>query len=212
MCWTLLATGFCFYIPDTSKAHLGCIMLFIYLFDIFYSPGMGPVPFTYSAEVFPLSHREVGMAWAVATNNFWAAVLSLSLPRMLRAFGNVGVFGFYSGMNFLAFWMIALWLPETKQRTLEELDYVFAVSTRKHMKFQVTKAAPHFIKSKVLRKQGLEKPELYHFDQAEIGPKRTLADVVVAEKGGVVSRDSGSGSDLQNGTRHIDAHTTGVKQ
>ena len=27
----------------------------------FYSPGEGPVPFTYSAEVFPLTHREMGM-------------------------------------------------------------------------------------------------------------------------------------------------------
>ena len=48
-----------------------------------YSPGEGPVPFTYSAEVFPLSHREVGMAWAVATCLFWAAVLSITFPRML---------------------------------------------------------------------------------------------------------------------------------
>ena len=33
---------------------------------------LGPVPYTYSAEVFPLSHREVGMGWAVATCLFWA--------------------------------------------------------------------------------------------------------------------------------------------
>ena len=26
-----------------------------------YSPGEGPVPFTYSAEVFTLTHREMGM-------------------------------------------------------------------------------------------------------------------------------------------------------
>ena len=26
------------------------------------------------------------MAWAVATNNFWAAVLALTLPRLLAAF------------------------------------------------------------------------------------------------------------------------------
>ena len=32
-----------------------------YLFLAFYSPGEGPVPFTYSAEVFPLTHREMGM-------------------------------------------------------------------------------------------------------------------------------------------------------
>jgi hypothetical protein len=216
MCWTLLAAGFCFYIPESSKAHLGCIMLFIYLFDICYSPGMGPVPFTYSAEVFPLSHREVGMAWAVATNNFWASVLSISLPRMLRAFGSVGVFGFYAGMNFLAFWMILFWLPETKQRTLEELDYVFAVPTRTHMKFQATQAAPHWFNSTILRRRGLEKPNLYRFEEVDVGPKKTLADVVHQEKAGVVGRDSASSSNgAVNGTNgaHVatnGAHTTGA--
>lgn len=57
MAWTLLASGFCFYIPKSSPAHLGLITLFIYLFAAFYSPGEGPVPFTYSAEAFPLFHR-----------------------------------------------------------------------------------------------------------------------------------------------------------
>lgn len=57
MAWTLLAAGFCFYIPEDSRAHLGAIALFVFLFGAFYSPGEGPVPFTYSAEVFPLSHR-----------------------------------------------------------------------------------------------------------------------------------------------------------
>lgn len=57
MAWTLLVAGFCFYIPDSSPAHLGLITLFIYLFAAFYSPGEGPVPFTYSAEAFPLFHR-----------------------------------------------------------------------------------------------------------------------------------------------------------
>ena len=57
MAWTLLASGFCFYIPDDSPAHLGMITLFIYLFAAMYSPGEGPVPFTYSAEAFPLFHR-----------------------------------------------------------------------------------------------------------------------------------------------------------
>ena len=57
MAWTLLAAGFCFYIPEQKPAHLGLIAFFVFLFEAFYSPGEGPVPFTYSAEVFPLSHR-----------------------------------------------------------------------------------------------------------------------------------------------------------
>lgn len=69
MAWSLLAAGLCFLIPSESPAHIGLVALFIFIFAAFYSPGEGPVPFTYSAECFPLSHREVGMAWAVATNS-----------------------------------------------------------------------------------------------------------------------------------------------
>jgi hypothetical protein len=53
-----------------------------------------------------------------------------------------GAFGFYAGLNVLAFGMIFLWVPETKQRTLEELDYIFAVPTRIHMNYQLKKALP----------------------------------------------------------------------
>ena len=96
MAWTLLGAGFSFYIPESSKAHIGMVAMFIYLFAAFYSPGEGPVPFTYSAEVFPLSHREVGMGFAVATCLFWAAVLSISFPRILSTFTPTGAFGFYA--------------------------------------------------------------------------------------------------------------------
>jgi len=167
MCWTLLAAGLCFLIPKENTAHLALVALFIYLFDAFYSPGEGPVPFTYSAEVFPLSHREVGMSWAVATNNFWATVVSLTFPRQLSAFGSTGAFGFYAAMNAVAFVMIFLWLPETKQRSLEELDYVFAVPTRKHMNYQVGTVLPYWIKTQILRRKGLEPPRLYQFDNVD---------------------------------------------
>lgn len=91
MAWTLLAAGFCFLIPDhVGTARIGAIALFIFLFAAFYSPGEGPVPFTYSAEVFPLAQREQGMAWAVATCLFWAAVLSISFPAMVAAFTITG--------------------------------------------------------------------------------------------------------------------------
>jgi hypothetical protein len=122
------------------------------------------------------------MAFAVATNNFWASVLSLTLPRMLKALTPTGVFGFYAGLNFLAFWMIFFWVPETKQRTLEELDYVFAVPTRTHQKYQVTKAAPYWVKRYALFRKGVPEPHLYKFDEIDTTPKRTLADEIVEKK------------------------------
>ena len=113
MAWTLLAAGFCFKIPVSSPAHVGLIAFFIFLFAAFYSPGEGPVPFTYSAEAFPLSHRgkfsqqsrhqpsdrfflEIGMGFAVATNLFWAGVLTLTFPRLVAAFGPTGAVCFFA--------------------------------------------------------------------------------------------------------------------
>jgi hypothetical protein len=96
MIWTLLAAGLSSLIPVENKAHLGLVALFVFLFSGFYSPGEGPVPFTYSAEVFPLSHREVGMAWAVATCFFWSSILSVTFPTLLDRFGQLGAFGFYA--------------------------------------------------------------------------------------------------------------------
>lgn len=180
MCWTLLAAGMSFYIPQSSSAHLGLIALFVYLFDAFYSPGEGPVPFTYSAEVFPLSHREIGMSWAVATNNFWASAVSLTFPRMLAAFTPQGAFGFYAAMNFLAFLMIFLWLPETKQRTLEELDYVFAVPTRTHMKYQAGTVAPYWIRRYIFQKKDRPSPTLYKFASDDVSSEHE-ADEHIAE-------------------------------
>ena len=171
MFWTLLAAGMCFFIPASngtgSNAQLGAVALFIYLFDAFYSPGEGPVPFTYSAEVFPLSHREVGMSWAVATNNFWAAVLSLTFPRMVLAMTIQGAFGFYAALNLIALALIFLFLPETKQRTLEELDYVFAVPTRTHAHYQLTQVLPWWFRRWVLFRKGAVCPELYKFESED---------------------------------------------
>lgn len=115
----------------------------------------------YSAEVFPLSHREIGMSWAVATNNFWASVLSLTFPRMLLAMSATGAFCFYAGLNLVALALIFCWVPETKQKSLEELDHVFAVGNRRHASYQIKEVLPWWFKRYILQKKGLQSPDLY---------------------------------------------------
>jgi hypothetical protein len=59
-------------------------------------------------------------------------------------------------------------MPETKQRTLEELDYVFAVPTRTHMRHQAGPNLSWWIKTYILRRKGLAKPILYKFDEVYV--------------------------------------------
>ena len=92
----------------------------------------------------------------------------MSLPRLILAFTIEGVFGFYAGLNILAFFMILFFLPETKQRTLEELDYVFGVSTRQHASHVLRKSIPWWFKKWVLWRRGEPEPQLYHFEDTAV--------------------------------------------
>ncbi|KAJ2964924.1 hypothetical protein NQ176_g10762 [Zarea fungicola] len=86
---------------------------------------------------------------------------------MLGSFGVMGSFGFYAGLNIVALVMIFLWLPETKQRTLEELDYIFAVPTRVFMRYQVTKTLPWWFRRYIRRDKNAVLQPLYQLDLEE---------------------------------------------
>ncbi|MCJ1470762.1 hypothetical protein MMC07_009409 [Pseudocyphellaria aurata] len=102
------------------------------------------------------------MSFSVATNLFWAGVLTVVFPHLLDVLGPTGVLGLFAGFNIVALVMIFLWVPETAQRTLEELDYIFAVPTRRHMSYQVFTWLPFVFNRFVLRKD-VKFVSLYRF-------------------------------------------------
>ncbi|ROW10721.1 hypothetical protein VPNG_05100 [Cytospora leucostoma] len=113
----LLAAGLCFLLPSTSGARTPLIALFVYLFSALYGPdllGIGPMPSIYFSEAFPLSHREIGAAFTICVNNAVGSALGLTFPSLLARIGATGAFGFYAGLNILAWVVIFFIIPETK--------------------------------------------------------------------------------------------------
>ncbi|PNS15740.1 hypothetical protein CAC42_4192 [Sphaceloma murrayae] len=142
MALCLFFTGFSFLIPESGgQARVGCVATGIYLFMVGYSPGMGPVPFTYSAESFPLAVRDTGMSFATSVCWGFNFILALTWPSLVAAFGNPGAFSWYAGWNLFGFVFTWFCLPETKERPLEELDAVFNIRTRDHVKYYLMKTA-----------------------------------------------------------------------
>lgn len=161
-------TGFSFWIPmDTMHTtRVACISLGIYLFGVVYSPGEGPVPFTYSAEAYPLYVRTVGMSLATSTTWFFNFVLSITWPSLQAAFTTQGAFSWYAGWNIVGFFLVLLFMPETKGKTLEELDQVFSVPTHIHAAYGL-RQIPYFFRRYLLR-QHAEPERLYdNEDSAE---------------------------------------------
>ncbi|KIP02928.1 hypothetical protein PHLGIDRAFT_130455 [Phlebiopsis gigantea 11061_1 CR5-6] len=163
----LLMTGFAFWIPE-GTGRLAVVALGIYLFGIAYSPGEGPVPFTYSAEAYPLSVRDIGMSLSTAVLWFFNFVVAITFPRLLGAFRPQGAFGWYAAWNVVGFVLILLFVPETKALSLEELDQVFSVPTRRHAAYQL-KALPRNIKKHFFRMRVDPLPPLY--DHEQLGEK-----------------------------------------
>ena len=87
-----------------------------------YAMTLGPVTWTLLAEIFPNQIR--GVAMAVCTFALWVGccTLTFSFPSMNAALGSSGTFWIYSSICLVAF--IFLWrrCPETKGKTLEQLE------------------------------------------------------------------------------------------
>jgi len=164
----LFFTGFSFWIPSTSKAQIACVALGLYLFGIVYSPGEGPVPFTYSAEAYPLYIRGLGMSLATATTWFFNFILSVTWPSLLRAYKPQGAFAWYGVWNWIGFLGTLFFVPETKGKTLEELDQVFGVRSRDHAAYGGRQFVYFF--KRYLFRQNVEPEQLYEKDSVEHHP------------------------------------------
>ncbi|BGP11564.1 hypothetical protein JCM10049v2_007473 [Rhodotorula toruloides] len=167
MCIFLLMTGFAFYIPETSKARIAVVALGIYLHCMAYSPGEGPVPFTYSAEAFPLYVRDIGMSYATAVTWLFNFIVALTFPRLLTAFTPQGAFGWYAGWNALGTLLVLFFVPETKGLSLEELDQVFSVPTRKHASYH-GKGVGYNFRKYILRQRLPPRAPLYQWEDRTV--------------------------------------------
>lgn len=106
--------------PSVSKAVLACSYLFVATFAITW----GPTSWTYVSEIYPSEIRAKAVSLATASN--WAAncVLAFSTPPLLRSI-SWKIYMIFATFNGLAFIHMFLAAPETKGKTLEEMDDVF---------------------------------------------------------------------------------------
>ncbi|KAJ5894906.1 Major facilitator superfamily domain general substrate transporter [Penicillium taxi] len=158
--------GFSLWIPETShNTRIACIVLGTYLSGAIYSTGCGSVPTTYSAEVYPLYVRPFGISIATATTWFFNFLLGVTWPSLRNKFTAQGSFAWYAGWNLVGWWLVLLFVPETKDKNLEELDQVFSSSTRFHIRCGLRQIR-YFVKRYILRRD-VEQVVLYeHEDTA----------------------------------------------
>ena len=113
-----LILGTCYFMGVTG---LMMVVLVVAAISV-YAMTLAPVTWTLLAEIFPNHIR--GIAMATCTFALWVGccTLTFSFPSMNAALGSSGTFWIYSGICICAF--VFLWnrCPETKGKSLEELE------------------------------------------------------------------------------------------
>ncbi|KAF1828804.1 hypothetical protein BDW02DRAFT_614210 [Decorospora gaudefroyi] len=143
MAWSMLVFAFLFKIPNDSSIRIPMLSIFAIVFVAIYAPTAGTSPFSISAEVFPMVSREAGMAVSVAVNLLGASILVFIFPYAMDSIGMTGAFSIFAGLNLVAFVLVYLFVPETRMRTLEELQYTFDLPTRWHVVYRMSHVREH---------------------------------------------------------------------
>ena len=117
--------GACYYYDIKGLALLCLVVAAIAC----YAMTLAPITWVVISEIFP--NRLRGMAMGVATFALWAAcfVLTYTFPLLNKGFGAYGTFWLYGLICVLGFIFIKKTLPETKGKSLEEIEKTLNVET-----------------------------------------------------------------------------------
>lgn len=102
------------------------IMLFFIIFIAFYATGPGVCVWLALSELMPTRIRSNGMAIALLINQLVSTVIAGSFLPWVGSCGYHGVFFTLGGFTVVYFLVVTFLLPETKGRTLEEIEEYFS--------------------------------------------------------------------------------------
>ena len=100
------------------------IVALSYLFVCTFATTWGPTSWTYPSEIFPTQVRAKAVSLATASNWIWNCALAFAVPPLLWSI-NWKMYMMFAAFNGAAFIHMFLAAPETKGKTLEEMNDVF---------------------------------------------------------------------------------------
>ncbi|CAN6343062.1 unnamed protein product [Urochloa humidicola] len=96
-----------------------------------FSLGFGPVLSMYGSEILPLRLRAQGTGIGTAVNRVMSAAVGMSFISMYEKMGMAGSFFIFAAMSAAAWVFVYVFLPETKGRSLEEMEALFDAGANK---------------------------------------------------------------------------------
>ncbi len=111
----------------TTIIAVGSLMLFVSSFAI----SLGPIFWLLNAEIYPLSVRSKAASAGTMTNWFFNFAVSLTFLPLIDLAGQTGTFWIYGAIGLVTLWFCWKFVPETKGRSLEQIESIFQRRAKK---------------------------------------------------------------------------------
>ena len=126
----LVGVGYLINLDTNVAAAEGVYLLGIILYMGFFG-SYACLTWVLPAESFDLRTRSMGMTICSTFLYLWSFIVTYNFTRMQNAMTYTGLtLGFYGGIAFVGFFYQIFFMPETKDKTLEEIDDIFSKPTR----------------------------------------------------------------------------------
>ena len=125
MALSLIILGIGFH-QTVSKELVGIIALIcLFTYIASFACSLGPIGWLLNSEIYPLHIR--GKAMGVATCANWVSnfIVTATFLNLINLLGKSGTFWLYGIIGFLGLFFIWLRVPETKGKSLEEIESIW---------------------------------------------------------------------------------------
>jgi SP family arabinose:H+ symporter-like MFS transporter len=106
------------------------VLVSILVFIAFYAVSLGPITWVLVSEIFPTATRGVGMAICIVIMYLADFAVTFAFPILMERIGN-GVFYLFSGVCAAGIAFVLLRVPETKGKTLEQIEAMWGARDQK---------------------------------------------------------------------------------
>lgn len=122
--------------------NLSIIPLFLLLmYFVTSSIGFLPLPFALAAELFPTKVRGTAAGLISGIGYFFNFTAVKIYPNMVKYFGRSGVFCFYGAVAFIGTIFVVCLIPETKGKSLQEIEEYFGKEKKLEAEKRLQEAA-----------------------------------------------------------------------
>ncbi|XP_038979381.1 polyol transporter 5-like isoform X1 [Phoenix dactylifera] len=104
-----------------AAMSISTVLTFVGSFSI----GLGPIAWVYTSEIFPLRLRAQGASLGTATNRIVSGVISMTFISLYKTITIAGSYFFYAGIAAAGWLFFYFFLPETRGRSLEDMEVLF---------------------------------------------------------------------------------------